>query len=573
MTADSLDRIPVSEIVDRLASGDLTPEELADIVDSLSDSAVSVLLSDLGGGVLEEVPGSPLEQAIQLDDGYAAREHLVYLSDRLAQAVADVEAGQSRRVIVEMPPRSGKTTMATIFTPLWALRLHPDWPIALISHDGTLAKSWGRQIRRHVEGSDLGVRLAPDAGAVGAWETINGGSVFSASHRESFTGRGAKVLVVDDPHKDFADAHSAVSRASIWNWWLSVAQTRLEAPDLVIVIMTRWHEDDLVGRLLSEEYEGDPSEWEVIRLPAIADSPADPIGRAEGEPLLSPLVEENLEQALERWERIRRSVGSYTWDALMQQNPSSPRGAIFDHGWWRYWTTDPEKASRMPDGAIDPNGRVVLFDPATAGREGRWLDSWDMAFKATDASDFVVGQRWCRVGPRKYLVAQSRARRSFSDTLAVVRRWANPRDPLVPFSDRVHERVVEDKANGTAVIDTLKSEISGLIPINPTDSKVARARAVSVDVEAADVFLPLPSDPGNEWVTTDYLPEFREFPTGAHDDQVDATTQALSRLRTAGTTEFHRPQGRIDRAGQMKTAASSKRSRVVGGRIVRRGYR
>src|SRR5699024_1225666 len=130
------------------------------------------------------------------------------------------------------------------------------------------------------------VAIARDAGAVGAWETTEGGRLLSLSIRESFTGRGAKVLIIDDPHKDFVDAHSATMRTNVWEWWLSVAQTRLEPPYLVIVVMTRWHEDDLVGRLLSPDYPGDPASWEVVSLPALATSPNDALGRGKDEPLL-----------------------------------------------------------------------------------------------------------------------------------------------------------------------------------------------------------------------------------------------------------------------------------------------
>ena len=119
------------------------------------------------------------------------------------------------------------------------------------------------------------------------------------------------MLCIDDPTKDFVDAHSAVMRQSLWDWWLSVAQTRLEQPFLVLAVATRWHEADLIGRLLSREYEGDPAEWETISLPALAEA-GDPLGRSAGEPLLSPLSDETPEQAVARWESVRRAVGG-TW--------------------------------------------------------------------------------------------------------------------------------------------------------------------------------------------------------------------------------------------------------------------
>lgn len=540
--------------IDPAVLAGLSDEALAALVADLPEEAARHMLGQLGSDA-EAVPPTPLGQAQALDPMFSPRPHLRYLSDRIAAAVADVERGHSRRLIVEMPPRMGKTTTSTIYTPLWVLRKHPDWPIALISHDSPLATSWGRAIRRAIEEHPLGLAIAPDAGAVSEWETTQRGSVVSRSIGGSLTGRGAKLLVVDDPHKDFATAHSEEHRNSVWNWWLTVAQLRLQPPTLVIVIMTRWHEDDLVGRLLSPEHEGDPADWEVIRLPALADDPNDPLGRAEGEPLLSPLIPaETAAEATARWKQVRTSIGSYAWAALMQQRPSPARGAIFDMGWWRYWTDDPALASRDEAGRLDPDGRVVYLDPSrylTGG--GRWLDSWDMAFKDKDSSDYVVGQRWLAVGASRYLIHQFRGRLSFTGTLAEVQDWADP-GGSTPHARAVGERLVEDKANGTAVISTLRASVSGIIPINPTDSKVGRARAESPTVEAGNVLLPYPTADRNQWVQTEFLPEFREFPNGAHDDQVDAATQALYRLRSPGTGSVHVP-GRSGRRIDRSTAA------------------
>jgi predicted phage terminase large subunit-like protein len=506
----------------------LDDDQLTELLESLPTAAAQQLLTLLGTPT-EALPATPLEQAFELDENYRERPHLKYLSDRLAAAVADVENGIDRKMIIEMPPRSGKTTLATIFTPLWTLRHHPDWPIALTSHDGNLATSWGRQVRRHVEQNDLGLAIARDAGAAREWETSQGGKVFSASVRESFTGRGAKLLVVDDPHKDYADAHSAASRNAIWDWWLSVALLRQNPPALVVVIMTRWHEDDLVGRVLSREYEGDPSDWERIQLPAIAEE-HDILGRTPGDPLYSPLIVETREQALERWQRTKINVGSYVWSALMQQSPSPARGSIFDADWWRFWSSDPNRAT--------DDGKIIYLDPGNLSH-ARWLDSWDMAFKATQDSDYVVGQRWARDGTHRYLIAQQRARMTFTRTLAAMEDWGDGNGPHGRF---VHERLVEDKANGTAVLDTLKEKISGLIPVQVKagDPKEARARSVTPEVEAGNVYLPHPGDPGNEWVT-DLLSELREFPSGAHDDQVDALTQALRRMRDPGIGRVFNP--------------------------------
>lgn len=335
-------------------------------------------------------------------------------------------------------------------------------------------------------------------------------------------------MVIDDPVKDFVDAHSEVHRERLWNWWLSVAQTRLEPPYLVLVVMTRWHEDDFIGRLLSPEHEGNPKAWEYIRLGAIAGE-NDILDRPEGDPLYSPLMDETRAEALDRWADTRRSVGTYTWSALYQQTPSPARGAIFDSAWWRFWTRDPEK--------VTEDGRVVYLEPSEL-TGGHWLDSWDCAFKSSpkdaNSGGWVVGQRWVRSAANRYLIAQVRGRWSFTQTIAQMQRWAVTDNPgISPCGHLVHERHIEERANGAAIIDTLKDHLSGIKAINPTISKEARARAVTPEIESGHVYLPHPSDPGNEWVQ-DLLSELRNFPHDMADDQVDALTQGLNGLRNSG---------------------------------------
>ena len=490
---------------------------LPHIVGGLPESVVQTLLDDLGGVISNDIPASPAAQAHELDFGYVERDQLRYLSERLAKAVEDVQGGTSRRIVVSMPPRSGKSQLASVYLPVWLLRINPRWKIGLISHDPTLATGWGRSIRQVIEqhGPDLRLAIAPDAGAVSEWQTTDRGGVTSRSAPgQSITGRGFNILLLDDVVKDYATAHSESSRKALWEWWLANAETRLEPPSLVVVIGTRWHEDDFIGRLLSHDYDGDPDDWEVISFPAIAEE-ADVLGRAPGDPLLSPLVrDETPEQALVRWAGMKRAVGSYAWAALFQQRPAPEQGAIFNVGWWRYWTHDPERAT--------DDGTVKYIDPdALVG--ARWVDSWDMAFKGTDDSDYVVGQRWARHGANRYLIDQRRGRWSFTATIREMKDFEHSL-----YGNHVHERLIEDKANGPAIIETLHDVISGLKPINPQTSKDARARAVTPEIESGNVYLPLPAEA--PWVM-DLLSEVRSFPSGANDDMVDALTQALSQLR------------------------------------------
>jgi predicted phage terminase large subunit-like protein len=552
----------------------LTDEQIIEAVQNMPQQQVEDLLAATEKAPLLR-PRDALEQAQAIDPGYRSRPHLVYLADRLRKAIEDVENGISRYIVCSMPPRSGKSQMGSVYFPVHVLSQHPDWPIGLISHDPSLAVNWGRDVRALVEenAEALGVELAGDAGAAAEWKTTEKGGVLSRSIGQSITGRGFKVLIVDDAVKDFADAHSAAKRKALWNWWTANASTRQNGPWLVLFIGTRWHEDDVLGRLLSPEFEGDTDRWEVIRFPAIAEE-HDVLGREPGEPLLSPLMEETSEQALERWESVKRSVGSYNWNALYQQRPSSPKGAIFDIDWWRFWTRNAQHVSRNHEEGCagrncecPPDGKVVMLPDLSSAR---WLDSWDMAFKATDASDYVVGQRWAQMGALKYLIHQDRKRMTFTQTLSRMRLWADTTSNVTPYAASVYERLVEDKANGTAVIDTLKEEISGLIAVNPTESKEARARAVTPDAEAGNVLLPYPGDPGNEWVA-DLLSELRDFPSGAHDDQVDSLTQALSRMRTPQRASISQPGKVTTLAGRRRGQTALAQTRSYGAPTRRRG--
>jgi predicted phage terminase large subunit-like protein len=305
------------------------------------------------------------------------------------------------------------------------------------------------------------------------------------------TGQGADLAIIDDPVKGPEEANSQLQRDSIWDWYRFVLRTRLQPNAAVILVLTRWHEDDLAGRLLKAAKE-DPAadQWIELKLPALAEDD-DPLGRALGEPLWPGQYSREALQA------IKASIGTYAWLALFQQRPISPQGAFFHREWWKHYRERP--------GSFD-----------------QVIQSWDMTFKETRDTDFVVGQVWGKVGAFKYLLDQVRGRMSFTTTLQAVRtlsaRWPEATTKLV-----------EDKANGPAVIDSLNRELGGFIPVEPQGGKEARAAAVSPQVEAGNVFLP----EGAPWLDG-YIEEHAAFPKGANDDQVDATTQALIRLAEGG---------------------------------------
>lgn len=523
---DSVD----AELLAELMAAD--DAELERIISTMSHADVEALAGALGNNEETVMPPTPVAQAQELDESFIPRDHLVYLSDRIAQAVADVEAGHDRKLIVSMPPRHGKSHLGSTYAPLWLLRKHPDWKLMLVSHSPNLAASWGRAIRRKVEdrGALLGLQIAPDAKAVTEWETTRGGVVVSRSVGQALAGLGAKVLIIDDAVKDADAAASKLYRDSLWQWWQMDASTRLEPPSLVIVIGTRWHEDDFIGRLTSAEHSPDTrADWEQIVLPAIAHKDGDVLGRAPGEPLLSPIVKDDTpEKALARFASLKRTSGSYGWAALFDQSPAPAQGAIFSVDWWRYWTLDPA--------LVDETHRLLDLEQLAGARH---IDSWDATFKDTKSSDFVVGQRWARVGANRYLLHQVRDRMSFTATIDAMKAFMKAG---IGHSN-THQHLIEDKANGPAIIDSLRDAISGLKPVNPRGSKEARARAVTPEVESGNVYLPDPRMPGFEWVR-ELVEEARMFPTGAHDDQVDAMTQALDELREQGVGSISVPGAR-----------------------------
>jgi len=465
---------------------------------------------------------SPMGLAQSVDSGYKSRPHLDHLDATLVRAVRRVEGtpadpengieavpGESVFIRVSMPPRMGKSVMCSEFLPLWCLRRHPDWKIGLVSYSDSLASSWGRQVRRFVEDPrlGLGIDLASDAGAVKDWETVEGGGVTARSIGMGITGKGFKVLIVDDAVKDYADAHSEARREALREWWKTTARTRLEPPSLVLVIGTRWHEDDFTGWV---ETTGDP--FETINFPAIADED-DVLGRSPGDPLISPLMDETNEQALIRWAALKAAVGPYAWAALYQQTPQPAQGAVFDISKFRYWTRNPDNVSE----------NVVLFEPLTC--QGTWVDSWDFASEAKESADYSVGQRWVRVGPDRFLIGQYRGQVGFTAALDQMKVFVRP-ESLGGTGALVKKRVVEKASNGRAIIESIKRIVSGVIGVDPQGSKEQRARAITPEVESGNVFLPYPGDPGNEWVH-DLLGELRAFPSGKHDDQVDALSQGL----------------------------------------------
>lgn len=425
------------------------------------------------------------EYLIRVHNGmYKPLRHTQYLADRL-QAIAD---GEQKYIIVEMPPRHSKSMTITETFPSYFIGRNPNKRVIATAYSEGLARKFGRLNRNKLVefGSEIfNIQMANDNSTATNWSVgDNAGGMVATGIGGSITGEGADLMIIDDPIKNNAEAQSETIRNKIWDEWETTLSTRLHKGASVIVVMTRWHEDDIVGRLL----ERSPYDWERIRMPAIAEDDDDLLGREVGEPLSIELGFD------ERWAELKKQeVGSKTWNALYQQRPSASEGNIFKREWWQYYEQAPRKFDRM-------------------------IISWDLTFKGNDSNDYVVGQVWIKKGADKYLVEQVRGQMDFPDTLQAVKTLARK-------YPKAREILIEDKANGPAVISSIQREVSGVIPIKPKESKVARAQSVTPQIESGNVFLPKYAA-----FVDDLIEECASFPNGAHDDCVDCLSQALNRL-------------------------------------------
>lgn len=414
--------------------------------------------------------------------------HLEYVCKR----VQDVIDGKIKRLMVFLPPRHGKSMSITETLPSFFLGKNPDKRVIVSSYSSELAQRFGRRNRQKIEefGKELfDVEISQEKASQVQWEIKDRlGGMLSVGVGGSVTGSGGDLIILDDPIKNRLEAESLTYRERLWQEWQNTIRTRLQPDGAIIIILTRWHNDDLAGRLMNPEF-GEVEDWHVISLPAIAEE-NDLLNRKPGEALCPEL---GFGAA---WaEETKSAVGTYTWAALYQQRPSPLEGALIKRDWWRYY-------DQLPSCSFI-------------------IQSWDCTFKDLKTSDFVVGQVWGMQGANRYLLDQVRGRMGITETMNAIRimseKWQQTAGILI-----------EDKANGTAVIELLSMEIPGLIPVEPHGGKIVRAQAVTPMIEAGNVFLPSPARA--PWIL-DFIEECAVFPNGKNDDQVDAMTQSLTRLK------------------------------------------
>ena len=449
-----------------------------------------------------------LEPTTPLEDNW----HIKYLCDILQYEIERIAAGQpkTKDIIINIPPRSLKSTITTIMLNAWAWARWPHLKFIGASYGADLAVGLGTKCRRLIESNwyqrqwGNEVKFAEDQNQKARYENTAGGMRKSVGVGGALTGDGGDVILIDDPLNPL-EANSQAARENCINWFRETAYSRLndQIRGLRVVIMQRLHEEDLTGYILRNQ----PDKWWHICLPATDEYTINP-----------PEVKANYKGGLFFPGRFSKQIlddaklglGSYGYAGQMGQNPVPAGGGIFKREWFKYYQGTPPKVQ----------GYV-------------W--SWDTAGKTGEENDYSVGQLWAKCDNGYYLVKQVHERMEYPEMKRCIVNEFNARPSAV--------LLIEDKTSGQSVIQDLKRTTDlPILPIMPIKDKVARAHLASPIVESGRVYLP----EGQRWVA-DYISELCTFPKGVHDDQVDATTQYLNwigtrtplvnAIRTGGRTE------------------------------------
>lgn len=393
-------------------------------------------------------------------------------------------------LVITTPPQHGKSQSITETLPSWYLGKHPDRRVIEISYNEEFAINFGRLNRRKIQefGEDLfGITLAKDSNRNVEFEIAkHGGGMMSSGIGTAVTGKRCNLMIIDDPVKNKAEAFSKSRRDLIYQEWLMSFKTRLAPHSKVILIMTRWHEDDLAGRLLENE-----EHIKLLRFPCECEEENDLLHRRIGDALCPEIGKDN------EWLKVYKNSmvtteGTMAWNAMFQGRPSAMEGNIIQRDWWEYYEELPQINT--------------------------WVMSVDASFKDDDQSDYVAIQVWGKNGPDIYLIDAVKKHLNFPDTIMEIRR-------LRAMYPDCKTTLIEDRANGSAIITMLRREMPGIIAVQPIGSKMARVQAVLGAIESGNVHVPK-----NRRFTADFVDECSSFPNAAHDDQVDCMSQALNRL-------------------------------------------
>lgn len=421
-----------------------------------------------------------------INPDYIVSDFAIQVCASLELFIADCMAGLRPVLVLQAPPQHGKSDIVSRYLPAFVFGHYPDLRIAGLSYAKDLASDMNRDVQAIMSSPEYAALFPERSFLLGGSGAANSEKFDVPGGRGAYVGQGVggpltgkrvDFGIIDDPIKNSKEALSPTVKESIWKWYGSTFLTRLSKNAGQIIMATRWATDDLSGRILAQNPKA-----KLLSFPAIDE---------KGQALVPDL------HPIDKLLETKAMLGDYFWSAMYQQSPKTIGGAIFKDDGVRYYL---------------PKDLPAKFDTV--------IQSWDMTFKDSEGADFVVGQVWGKLGANAYLLDEVRARMSFSASVAAVKRMTSKH----PDARR---KLIEDKANGPAIMDTLKAEVSGMIPVEPDGSKIARAHACTAEWEAGNVFLPHPDIA--PWVK-DFVDEVTTFPAAANDDRVDAMTQALRDL-------------------------------------------
>ena len=433
--------------------------------------------------------------------------HIHVIADKLQK----VESGEIKRLMVFLPPRSSKSVICSKLFPAWYVGRHPQHEILTVSHSDQLASDFGRSVRDLVN-YDLfntvfpEVELRSDVRAAGKWKTNQGGTYYAAGVRSQIAGRGAHVAILDDVMSE-EDSFSETGRRYVKEWYPSGLRTRIMPNGSIVIINTRYHEDDLCGWLLRQESQIElENKWEVIKIPAWVDEPSSkllnlPVGSSYFPEWKPSEILKNDE------EEIKASNGSRYWESLYMQNPVPDTGGIIKKKWIQWWDYD------------EPPPCDYI------------IQTYDTAFSTKTTADFSVIQTW---GIFEHMETDSTGRENWVSNLILLGNEKGRFDyPALRMKAQelydYHKPdvcIIEKKASGQSLIQDLRRAGLPVLDYIPDRDKTARVYAATPMMEAGRVWLPK----GHEW-SDDLYGEAITFPNARHDDQVDAMTMAIHYMK------------------------------------------
>jgi predicted phage terminase large subunit-like protein len=392
-----------------------------------------------------------------------------------------------------MPPRHTKSEFASIYFPAWMIGKNPKMKIMQVSHNAELSGRFGAKVRNLIDSAEYkqifgDVRLREDSKAKGRWETNQGGEYFAAGVGGSITGRGADLLIIDDPHTE-QDSMSDSAMERTFEWYLSGPRQRLQPGGSIVLVMTRWAEDDLTGRLIRSENEPKADKWEKISFPALLGDEEDPV----------PVWPEYWN--LEELEKVKASISIRNWSAQYMQNPTSEEGAILKREWWQPWSEELPALKHV-------------------------IQSYDTAFSKKETADYSAITTWGIFTPHD----------GSPDAImlidAIKGKWDFPELKMVALDQYKYWQpetiIVEAKASGQSLLQELRRMGIPVMDYTPGrgQDKHSRVNATSPIFESGQVYYPR-----DEHWAQEVIEECAAFPHGEHDDYVDSTTQAMLRYR------------------------------------------